>query len=296
MFGAQHGDVAILTQLVQELSFRKYARARRLLVLAAKTLGDLESEADAGGAPITFENDAPSQEDANWDSPEYEGAQPTDNDGAINAASPRGRPSNDTIDRDRPPDDRKRPQRLSRVRPLGTPGLPPPWVRPRNAGGPLAMAANADLPQGYAAALAALIAEIKATGAGQKRYELENGIRGEGKESIYEFPFADAADLFEDAMVPISIARMNAGGASTSKRRRQGIALEEALNRTSVCPKTDRHALIAKARRSSEMEGTVLSTVAQSTRNAREPRTSRRTGGVATSTGSQSGIILPAAA
>jgi hypothetical protein len=55
--------------------------------------------------------------------------------------------------------------------------------------------------------LSALIAEIKQTGAGQKRYELENGIRAEaaGDTLIYEFAFTDDADLFQDAKVEVQI-------------------------------------------------------------------------------------------
>ena len=56
------------------------------------------------------------------------------------------------------------------------------------------------------AALAALIAEIKATGAGQKRYELEDGVRTQSEEFVYEFPFTDEAELFEDARVEVEIS------------------------------------------------------------------------------------------
>ena len=105
------------------------------------------------------------------------------------------------------PDDRRRPETLTRIRPPGTPGLPTPWVRPLNNNVALALPGNPDLPQEYAAALSALIAEIKQTGAGQKRYELENGIRVEaaGNTLIYEFAFTDNADLFQDAKVEVQI-------------------------------------------------------------------------------------------
>jgi hypothetical protein len=232
VFSAQHRDVTVLTQLVQELSLRKLPRARRLLVVAAKKLDDLESEAEAGCAPSTFDNDASPQSDTNWEAVEYESVRPPANDDAINAAKPSGRPGMITLDRDRPPDDRKRPERLSRVRPVGTAGLPPPWVRPLNAGRPLAVPANADLPQVYAAALSALIAEIKATGAGQKRYELENGIRGGGKEPIYEFSFTDAADLFEDAKVMVEVSGRRVEGSIVSiGPGRLWLAIDEELGR-----------------------------------------------------------------
>jgi ssDNA-binding Zn-finger/Zn-ribbon topoisomerase 1 len=80
----------------------------------------------------------------------------------------------------------------------------------------LTVAPNADFPQVYAAALAALISEIKATGAGQKRYELENGVRTEGNEVVYEFPFTDDAELFEDAKVEIEILGRRTDGSIVS--------------------------------------------------------------------------------
>jgi len=48
---------------------------------------------------------------------------------------------------------------------------------------------------------------MKQTGAGQKRYELENGIRAEaaGDTLIYDFAFTDDADLFQDAKVEVQI-------------------------------------------------------------------------------------------
>lgn len=108
---------------------------------------------------------------------------------------------------DVPPDDRKLPKTLRRIRPPGTLGLPTPWVRPLKNDVPLKCPENSDLPQLYAAALSALIAEIKRTGAGQKRYELENGIQVEvaGDTLIYEFAFTDDADLFQDTKVEVQI-------------------------------------------------------------------------------------------
>ena len=116
------------------------------------------------------------------------------------------RPTHHTVVSGQPPDDRKRPKYLSRIRPLGTPGLPEPWIPALRADRQLEVSGNADLPQIYVAALTALISEIKATGAGQKRYELENGVRTQSGEIVYEFPFTDDADLFEDAKVEVEIS------------------------------------------------------------------------------------------
>ncbi len=135
---------------------------------------------------------------------------------ADNDPDDEGRPNQHTPERDQPPDDRKRPDHLSSIRPVGTRGLPTPWVRALNADNPLNIPPGADLPQVYIVALAALVSEIKKTGAGQKRYELENGIRAEGKESIYEFPFADEADLFEDAKVELEVFGRRIDGSIVS--------------------------------------------------------------------------------
>lgn len=216
VFNASDCDVTILTRLVHELSIRTVPRARRLLVRAAKRLGDLGSTTDGEDSPSEYVDDAPYQGELDWGATEYASAGPT---------------SGDVGDIDQPPDDRKRPKHLSRIRPLGTPGLPAPWSRPLRVDRSLAVAPNADLPQVYAA-LSALIAEIKATGSGQKRYELENGMRSEGKETIYEFPFSDAPDLFEDARVVVEVFGRRVDGSIVSiGPGRLWLAINEELGR-----------------------------------------------------------------
>ena len=116
------------------------------------------------------------------------------------------------------PDDQKRPERLSRIRPLGTAGLPDAYVRPLKREVSLNLPANADLPDRFVAALAELIREIKRTGSGQKRYELEKGMRVEatGSETLYAFPFPDEAELFEDAQIEVQVAGRRVAGTVVS--------------------------------------------------------------------------------
>jgi hypothetical protein len=217
IFDTQGTNVSVLSRLVHELSIRKTARARRLLALVAERLAEIDPKEDNSDVPRTVDDDFPASEDDDQDVPE-KGA----------TASHDG-----TADRDKPPDDRKQPKQLSRIRPVGTPGLPSAWVRSLNADRPLNITANADVPQIYAAALAALIAEIKTTGAGQKRYELENGIRAEGNESIYEFPFTDDADLFEDAKVEVEVSGRRVDGSIVSiSSGRLWLAIGEDLGRS----------------------------------------------------------------
>lgn len=134
-----------------------------------------------------------------------------------------------------PPDDRHRPSSFAGIRPVGTAGLPPAWKPTLDQSATLQLPPNADLPQRYCAALAALIAEIKKTGSGQKRYELEKGVRIEGHADkvIYSFAFTEEAGLFEDAMVEVELPgqRVDASIVSISSGRLL-LAVEQDLGPT----------------------------------------------------------------
>jgi ssDNA-binding Zn-finger/Zn-ribbon topoisomerase 1 len=210
LFAAQGENVSFLSQLVVELSSRKTRRARLLLALAARNLaesefaGDDSLEADSPNIETMYEDDFRSRQ--------HEVTDAVANNGSGN----RDRSKQNSPNSDQPPDDRRRPERLSSIRPLGTLGLPEPWVRPLNADRPLNIPPGADLPNVYIAALAALIDEIKKTGAGQKRYEVENGVRARGNECVYEFSFSDEADLFEDAKVEVDVLGRRIDGSIVS--------------------------------------------------------------------------------
>lgn len=133
------------------------------------------------------------------------------------------------------PDDRHRPSSFTRIRPVGTAGLPAPWKPTLDHTATLQLPPNADLPTTYCTALAALIAEIKRTGTGQKRYELERGNRIEDHADnvIYSFDFTEDAGLFEDARVEVELPgrRIDASIVSISSGRLL-LALEEDLGPT----------------------------------------------------------------
>src|SRR5262249_17438304 len=119
-------------QLIEELSIRKTKRARRLLAVTAARLSDIEPEAAEPDEQNDSVNEIAPGED-NWGAPEYDDPGVASRaDTTITTHLP-SRPADKTAENDQPPDDRRRPARLSRVRPLGTPGLPAPWVRPLNA-------------------------------------------------------------------------------------------------------------------------------------------------------------------
>ena len=115
------------------------------------------------------------------------------------------------------PDRRKRPDQPL-IRPPGTRGLPAVYERTLQQRINLDLPANADLSDTFIAALQELIREIKRTGSGQKRYELEKGRRGEpaGDDILYHFPFTDEAELFEEAQVEIQVEGQRVEGAIVS--------------------------------------------------------------------------------
>ena len=115
------------------------------------------------------------------------------------------------------PDGRKRPDQPL-IRPPGTQDLRAVYERTLQQRINLNLSANADLSDIFIAALRELIREIKRTGAGQKRYELEKGRRGEpaGDDILYHFPFADEAELFEEAQVEIQVEGQRVEGTIVS--------------------------------------------------------------------------------
>lgn len=115
------------------------------------------------------------------------------------------------------PDDQRKPK-PSRIRPPGTRGLPEAWQRQLSQDLSLSTPADADLPERFIAALNALIAEIKRSGSGQKRYEVEKGQRLESAsdDTLYAFSFSDEADLFEDAQVEVQLAGRKVEGSIVS--------------------------------------------------------------------------------
>ena len=195
LFASNGTSISILQELLEELAHRKTPDARtlmkkvsaRLEEIAPHTDGpeeDFEPESDAGNAPLH------SGELLGADAEAY---------GPIH-------------------DDQRRPERLSQIRPAGTSGLPDAYVRSLKREVPLDLPASADLPDRFIAAVAELVREIKRTGAGQKRYELDKGTRVESarNDTLYRFPFPAEAELFEDAQIEIQIAGRQVAGTVVS--------------------------------------------------------------------------------
>ena len=108
---------------------------------------------------------------------------------------------------------------LGLIRPPGTTGLPEAHGRRLNTETTLNLTSDADLTDQFIVALGELIQEIKRTGSGQRRYELENGSRGSSSSDgtvFYTFPFTDASDLFEEAKIEIRVDQRHVNGLIVS--------------------------------------------------------------------------------
>lgn len=133
---------------------------------------------------------------------------------------------------DEPPDDRRRPETMTRIAGPGVAGRPSAYV-PR-----LKSDVAIDLPSGtsraraYVLALTALLDEMRKADKGKQRYALENGklVEAEGDRPVYAFPFPDRADLFEDTKVEIEAdGRRRCGQLVSLADGKLLIALDEHL-------------------------------------------------------------------
>ena len=97
-----------------------------------------------------------------------------------------------------------------KIRPPGTMGLPNAYERPLKREVSLDLSADADLPDRFIAALGELIREMKASGAGQKRYELKKGLRTEtaGDDIHYRFPFTDKIEREDQVEIQVDQRRV----------------------------------------------------------------------------------------
>lgn len=190
LFDAATRDLDVLELLRFELSHRSTKAARELQAAVLERLAQLLDGSDA----LLGEDDAENAE---------EDVYPVNGETRGLAASH--------------PDDQKKPE-PSRMRPPGTRGLPEVWQRQLNQDFSLPDPADADFPECFIAALNALIAEIKRSGSGQKRYEIERGQRleSENNDTLYAFAFSDEADLFEDAQVEVQLAGRKVQGSIVS--------------------------------------------------------------------------------
>jgi hypothetical protein len=199
IFASCGGDKTTLKELQTELEHRDRPAAKRLLAAVELRMTTSDSDDNSASEPELAgqAQDRPRKARLETDS-------------RVASAKPRGNLNGELFGTEteslgNQPDDRERPQQLSRIRPPGTKNLPDAYEHKRSRELALTLPEDAMLPDIYIAALGELIREIKRTSSGQKRYELENGHRTEsvGDDTLYSFPFADEAELFEEAQVEV---------------------------------------------------------------------------------------------
>jgi len=218
LYSASLNDRYILQHLSEELAKRKAKRAVELEALVGQRLEKLKDRVSTStGDRGKNESNAP-----------------------IHPDSVQGQLFPDAVEDTVPaPDDREKPKVLTLIRGPGTPELPDAWQRPKKYDLSLSHVKDADLPDRYAAALNALIAEVKRTGSGQKRYTVDHGIISEstGGEHVYSFPFSDEAELFEDAKIELQV----------EGRRIEGSIVSISAGRLLIATKENRGRHIAQA-------------------------------------------------
>ena len=232
LFVQRAGDVAFLRALAVELTHRETNRANRLLSKVAFELSKYGQEDDAQSELANVQVQAEMPIDSNPEEAAREVETHQVRRPAANAAT---RPGAGTGQQEIPPDDRRKPERLSLVRPPGTAGLPNSWTRKLAQDVVLNVARDADLPVRYSAALAALITEIRKTGSGQKRYEVDIANRSEnsGELKLYACQFPDDGELFEEARVEVLVGgRRVEGSIASIAGGRLVLALKEDLGPT----------------------------------------------------------------
>lgn len=215
LFKQDGNSAETLTSLRDELLHRSTSKAKKLL--EAVTIR-LNGDTEANSATTDTPSNTPATETASIgpdSSSTLETDQPEMRDNGAALPCKTVDTSAGTL---RIPDDLAIPKTFTRIRPPGTSGLPDPYERKLSQELDLGLPKDTDIVDAYIAALSALIIEIKRTGSGQKRYELENGVRVEAPhgEALYSFFFSDEAKSFEDAEVCIEISGQRVDGSIVS--------------------------------------------------------------------------------
>ena len=207
MFATNQDNAALLYDLSKELAHRKTRTAQSLLTELSARLDDVTAPSKVAVKHPQSYPERPTETQASR--PQYDHKEQVRGDEPNRSAGTKYGPM---------PDDRERPNQLTLIRPPGTPGLPDVYERTLKQRINLDLPAGADLSDLFVRALQELISEIKRTGAGQQRYELEKGHRGEstGSDILYHFPFADEAELFEEAQIEIQVGGRRVEGTIVS--------------------------------------------------------------------------------
>lgn len=215
LFKEKGHDASVLNLLMEELGHRSTGRALNLLASVKARLVAPGPQNDHAAAVRVAAPVSNSRDPVKVEPPEeVDGVFDEDAPNEPEPRTTRAGRANDGFS----PNDLEMPAVLTKMRPVGTAGLPNPYVRQR-ANDVALNVQSVDIVDHYIAALAALILEMKKAGAGQRRYELENGVRiaeAALDETRYLFEFTDEADLFEDAKVVIEVEGRRCDGTIVS--------------------------------------------------------------------------------
>jgi hypothetical protein len=235
LFASSQNESDILTQLLNELRHRSKVRAKRLKEQVEQRLREL-GEQRAAPNPSRHARPKPSsggREPSKAPEPEQPREDPRRAaDRAFGGGEQQNAHADGTADDDEPPDDRQRPERLTRIAAPGVGGRPAAYVPRLKTTLTIDLPAQSTHARRYAHALEALVREMRKTGKGNRRYALENGtlVGVEGDLPVYSFPFPDRADLFEDTRVEIEAeGRRRSGQLVSVADGKLQIALDEHL-------------------------------------------------------------------
>ena len=218
-FITSKGDQSVLKELQHELQHRKTPKAKKLL---SQIEAFLKKELSASS--LSIQPDQLSKEPAV--------SQKTSSSSLPDLSNASVPPPSEVVSpnkylkpiegSDDPEDsyvsDTQRPSLFSLIRAPGTSGLPEPFGTIYDEEFKLTSAEDADILDKYIEAISVLVRDIKKSGQGQKRYELENGSLVEStlEGFLYSFIFSGDAQLFEDADVSVEVPGSSTEGSIVS--------------------------------------------------------------------------------
>ena len=218
-FSASNYDQGVLKDLQDELQHRKTPKAKKLL---SQIDAFLKKELPPSSASIQ-PNKIANESSENQKIP----VSPLSNQSEASPPSPSkvvspskySKPIEGADDVEDPyVSDTQRPSLFSLIRAPGTSGLPEPFGTIYDEDFKLTSAEDADIVDKYIEAISVLVRDIKKSGQGQKRYELENGSLAEStlEGFLYSFIFSGDAQLFEDADVSVEVTGNSTEGSIVS--------------------------------------------------------------------------------
>jgi DNA polymerase III delta prime subunit len=225
LFLISQNDAVVLGALLEELQHRDRAPAIALRGDVLRRVNEL------GGKGTASESSQPS--------PDCRSVDLSQSNLESEAHTPESPTEVDTQSRSIPSQDNnlRRPMLLKRMEPLGVTGRPSKYIRRLKTDIDLQITSAMPRAARYSIALGALVAEMRRQRQGTRQIALENGERValDRGHVGYVFPFAEDADLFEDAWVELRVsARTIEGNIVSITDGRIIVAVDEDLGETLI--------------------------------------------------------------